>query len=355
MIDWGEVFKYLGPSIQSAGATVGQAVQEAPEAAQRRKMNEITLQNELAKQKQLKEAEARKGLATAPLGKLQEYVQSVKVNEGKGDMFASPSLMDQIKYAQTVGLPALRDVPEVESVLSGLEKGIKTETDISQFEREMGLKEKSLGLQEKEIDARLKELDTKKELASLEMQTKMAETAKKNKMDTNKMEFDVQKEFNSDSRLKSFIQMEQASQGMTTIWNEYQSNPESKKSKGALDQALITLYNKLLDPSSVVREAEYARTPENMAYIQNLEGKVERFKSGGAGLKDEYRQELVDAASTLMKAAESRIGEVVKDYSENATSWGLDPQRVIGNYSKYLNVGTQKTTTQRDYGKEYGF
>jgi hypothetical protein len=107
--------------------------------------------------------------------------------------------------------------------------------------------------------------------------------------------------------------------------------------KGGIDQTLITLFNKLLDPSSVVRESEYARTPEGMAVLDRLAGQWEKFKAGGAGISDSFRDEIIASSDTLMKAAEEGFAKHVQDSIADAQTYGIEPARVVGGYSRYLD------------------
>lgn len=108
-----------------------------------------------------------------------------------------------------------------------------------------------------------------------------------------------------------------------------------KVDAGGVDQILITLFNKLLDPSSVVRESEYARTPEGMSYLEAIKGKYEKFNEGGAGIRDSFRDELIASAGVLVSAAEDGFSETALDFINDAKSYGIDPERVVGGYVRY--------------------
>lgn len=81
-------------------------------------------------------------------------------------------------------------------------------------------------------------------------------------------------------------------------------------------QAVLVTFQKILDPSSVVRESEYARSPEGLALMTRIEGAYERMKSGGAGVPlDELEKfaqlgrEMASGASGHMNAVKERIGK----------------------------------------------
>jgi hypothetical protein len=110
----------------------------------------------------------------------------------------------------------------------------------------------------------------------------------------------------------------------------------SKKSKNmiAVDQSLITLFNKMTDPQSVVRESEYARTPENMSLINSIKGKVEKIQKGGAGLTAVERQALTDMAKQFYQVYATRYNEVLQDTDYMATLQGINPKLVTGQYRR---------------------
>jgi hypothetical protein len=97
---------------------------------------------------------------------------------------------------------------------------------------------------------------------------------------------------------------------------------------GAGDIAGLTAYMKMLDPTSVVREGEFA-TAANAGgvseWIRNLYNKA---KSGQI-LAPEVRQQLLGAAAGQVKAYKGKYDGLTKNYTEFATRAGLDPKDVI--------------------------
>jgi len=86
---------------------------------------------------------------------------------------------------------------------------------------------------------------------------------------------------------------------VNTLWENFLTNP-APETKNFLDQSLITIFNKLNDPTSVVRESEYARTPEGASLFKKWVGKYKKATTeGGAGLTDPDRQELVNISNQI--------------------------------------------------------
>ncbi len=84
----------------------------------------------------------------------------------------------------------------------------------------------------------------------------------------------------------------------------------------AVDQALINSFNKLMDPSSVVRESEYARTAQDQSIMNYLKGKMGadgKWARGGAGLTAQDRQAIATMARKFVAAAKTRNDEAIED------------------------------------------
>lgn len=117
-----------------------------------------------------------------------------------------------------------------------------------------------------------------------------------------------------------------------------------KGSVASLDQALVTMFNKMLDPTSVVREGEYARTAEGQSLIARAEGLKTKFGQGGAGISNDTRRDMVNVAKTLLDVAEGRYQESIDFYLPILEEYGLEPSQYIKGYSPVS--GSTSTTTQ---------
>lgn len=112
---------------------------------------------------------------------------------------------------------------------------------------------------------------------------------------------------------------------------------ETPGSKLAVDQSIITTFNKMLDPTSVVRESEYARTPQDQALLGLIKGKWEKLSTGGAGLTDDERQSLYRMISNFSQIADDQYNQQVDYYSGLAERYGYQPENVV-------RLGGKKTT-----------
>lgn len=144
---------------------------------------------------------------------------------------------------------------------------------------------------------------------------------------------DLRKEFNNRPEVKDYTVVSTQVKSMDSLLNELKSG--NKRNLVALDQGLVTMYNKLTDPQSVVRESEYARTPANLPMVNRIEGALDKVKEGGAGMTDEDREALVLGAKIIMKERGGTFNETRKQYSSLAQEYNIDPKLVTGIYGEY--------------------
>ena len=88
-------------------------------------------------------------------------------------------------------------------------------------------------------------------------------------------------------------------------------------------QAVLVVFQKILDPTSVVRESEYARSAQGQAVLAQIEGKIEQLRKGGAGVPlselEKYATlaaEFVDVSGgSYLDAVRERIGRTADRYN----------------------------------------
>lgn len=139
----------------------------------------------------------------------------------------------------------------------------------------------------------------------------------------------LKKDFNNSAEVKSYKIISEKHNQVAKVWDDYIKAPK-EKSKNALDQVLIMTFNKILDPTSVVRESEFGRTAQGQSLLGQIEGYLPKLEKGGSGLTDEERQDIVDKIELLQEGVKSGYERVVSDYTDTTTEEGLDPKRVTG-------------------------
>lgn len=133
----------------------------------------------------------------------------------------------------------------------------------------------------------------------------------------------------------------------------------------AVDQTLITVLNKMLDPTSVVRESEYARTPGDQAFLDSIRGKIDKISTGGAGLTPPERDALTRMIQNFYDVAKGQYDEQSSYYTELASRYGFDPQNIVrlggksGGYGKPATApaagGGRRLSVTAPNGKTYTF
>lgn len=140
----------------------------------------------------------------------------------------------------------------------------------------------------------------------------------------------LRKEFNALKEVKDFKDV----QSKIQVMEKALSKSQKGGSMVAVDQALITLFNKMTDPQSVVRESEYVRTPQNMALLNQIQGKIEKIRKGGAGLTDEERNALVSMGREFMGVYQNLYNQSAEEYRGYASQSKIDPDMVISKQKK---------------------
>jgi len=95
-------------------------------------------------------------------------------------------------------------------------------------------------------------------------------------------------------------------------------------------QAVLVTFQKILDPSSVVRESEYARSPQGLALMDRLQGMYERYSAGGAGVPKPVLEGMVETAKQLLAGVKGASDTVRQRIQDTATSYEIDPRLVLG-------------------------
>jgi hypothetical protein len=96
----------------------------------------------------------------------------------------------------------------------------------------------------------------------------------------------------------------------------------------AVDQAIITTFNKITDPDSVVRESEYARTQSDQSLLNRLKGTVKAWAAGGPGLTQDDRDAIVRLAGLFREVAAKKYRNARKSAQSELKRFDL-PTDVI--------------------------
>lgn len=97
---------------------------------------------------------------------------------------------------------------------------------------------------------------------------------------------------------------------------------------GAGDISTVIGFMKILDPSSVVREGEFATAENAQGVPDRIRGLYNRLLTGER-LTPEVRQEFVEAAESLASQKLDEQERIVDQFRDEAERSGIDPERII--------------------------
>lgn len=163
-------------------------------------------------------------------------------------------------------------------------------------------------------------------LRAIEAQERRERGEELNAIQRSNIAHQLRTELRQDRYVQDFKDVDNKYKVMETAYNKSKTGKE--KTYVAIDQALITLYNKMTDPSSVVRESEYARTPENMSIANRVLGKMDKWRQGGAGLTVDEREALVQMAREFYNKYSINYDQIVSDYEQTARESKIDPNLI---------------------------
>ena len=99
--------------------------------------------------------------------------------------------------------------------------------------------------------------------------------------------------------------------------------------KNAASQAIVIAYNKILDPGSVVREWEYARSAEWQSLLKQMEAKLQKLSKWWAWLTKEELKSLLDVAKKFSQNAEKTQEEAAQRTKVSIDKYWLTPEAVL--------------------------
>lgn len=116
-------------------------------------------------------------------------------------------------------------------------------------------------------------------------------------------------------------------------------------------QAVLVTFQKVLDPTSVVRESEYDRSSAALSIKQRMQGMYDRYigqfdpatgkwVGGGAGIPESELREMVETARQFMQGLEGWNANERALLERTATEFQIRPDLVFGTSAAGGSVGT---------------
>ncbi len=94
-------------------------------------------------------------------------------------------------------------------------------------------------------------------------------------------------------------------------------------------QAVLVTFQKILDPTSVVRESEYARSASGQSLLSRMEGIVQTIAKGGAGVPVSELEKFSQLASEMLKNSDTGLAGRRGRLQRTAQKYGIDPSLVF--------------------------
>lgn len=156
----------------------------------------------------------------------------------------------------------------------------------------------------------------------------------------------LQKGFSSRKEIKDAIDVGSNVKGMDAFLSA--AIRGDIKNRIALEQALVTMFNKVTDPGSVVRESEFARTPENAPTVNRVVGAIKKIQTGGVGLTNEDRKALVLGAKIIANERFQTAENTRLSFIELAKETKVNQRIAVGGVPKFnlFKLDFQRTTNR---------
>ena len=142
-------------------------------------------------------------------------------------------------------------------------------------------------------------------------------------------ELQLAKEFNN--RTKDYSKAAIQIGNIRASFEKAKVDSESGKSINATSQGVLVAFQKLLDPTSVVRESEYARSGDGLSLVSRLDGQFAKIKQGGAGVTASDLEEFVLTGETFLRGYEDSAIDQAQLIINQASPVGLDVRNIVPN------------------------
>lgn len=138
---------------------------------------------------------------------------------------------------------------------------------------------------------------------------------------------DGEKSFSQENTLRSqYLTQTQSYTGIAQAYNKVAAAAKDPSAAG--DLSLIFGFMKILDPTSVVREGEFA-TAQNAAGVPTQVGNLYNKVISGERLSESQRADFINQARNLVKSQKGQLDTFNKTYTDIATNYKLDPNKII--------------------------
>lgn len=134
------------------------------------------------------------------------------------------------------------------------------------------------------------------------------------------------------NQMESGLELAKQSFGPDEDLGKIDSISEDGRIIGSLNapaQAILVTFQKILDPTSVVRESEYARSGSGLSLISNIKGKIGKQITGGAGVTVTDLEDFVILAREFYSEYEANTLDSAKLITNQAESIGANLENIL--------------------------
>ena len=96
-------------------------------------------------------------------------------------------------------------------------------------------------------------------------------------------------------------------------------------------QGVLVTFQKILDPLSVVRESEYARSAQGLSLLAAIQGKYDLYTEGGAGVPKAELEKFVALARQFAQNQRNSNAVTMESVSSIVEQYKINPKSVFGN------------------------
>lgn len=139
---------------------------------------------------------------------------------------------------------------------------------------------------------------------------------------------DLRKELISQQPIKEYISARTKMNYIDELYDKYLNG--DMKSLVTLDQTLISGLNKMLEPDSVTREAEFLRTTLGSAVYNQLVASFSKLVTGGEKIGPQERAALVQTLHIITNARGNEFNNQIQNYKDIAKAQGYDESLIFG-------------------------
>jgi len=159
------------------------------------------------------------------------------------------------------------------------------------------------------------------------------------------MEKDLRKEYQTTTKetREAVRQIDIMNTAYNSIKDEGEDVEQSKMN--AASQGILVVYQKMLDPTSVVRESEYARSATGVSLEERIAGAIEKLEKGGAGLTPSALKQFVDLGNQYYRDIyRPALAEQTELMRKNAETYGLDTSLIFTESQEEFSTEPEEET-----------